>query len=615
MRIRGFEKFGRKFSLRLAILRKFLSIMQVKPVHIIVPLFLSFLSSVFDGISLVLLVPLAKGMVSNFDFIKTTPVLKNIIALFPEFFANPPSPNQTAFLFIAGLIFIAIVLKNVIIYLNSVLSVHWHVNFQSNVYKFIFNRFMIFGKLFFDRTSQGYLNMVLNYTETVLRTLTVCELSANRIFTLTIYTATMFMISWKLTLISVCIFPLLHYSLKFIIKKIYQIAQLRNKAWAELNRKVFNFLSCIPLVKAYSKESEAIASYAKITEQLKIIDSKAARTFRLIEPVQDLIINVFLLGMVAIVALLLARDKPAEISSFVVFFYAAKRSLPLFNVFNDLRANFAQAKPPLKELLNIVDDKNKFFIIEGKNNFEGLKKGIEFKHLNYSYTKGVAVLRDISFFIPKGKMTAIVGPSGAGKTTIISLIVRFYDCPPQSILFDGFDVRDFTLKSTRMHMALVSQEALLFNDTLRNNIVFGLDRCVTDEELCEVTRKTRIYDFIMRLPDGFNTEIGDRGIKLSGGERQRIALTRALLKGSEILILDEATSSLDTNTEKLIQEAIDEAVKGRTTIVIAHRFSTIKNADKIIVIDKGMLVESGSLDQLLAKKGIFYGYWEAQKFY
>ncbi|MEI6863153.1 MAG: ATPase, T2SS/T4P/T4SS family [Candidatus Omnitrophota bacterium] len=208
----------------------------------------------------------------------------------------------------------------------------------------------------------------------------------------------------------------------------------------------------------------------------------------------------------------------------------------------------------------------------------------------------------------------VVGPTGSGKTTLISLIMRFYDCPKGAILLDGEDVREFTVKSVRRHIALVSQETLLFNDSIRNNLSFGLDREVSDDELIVVAKKARIYDLIASLPDGIDTEVGDRGIKLSGGEKQRVAIARALLKGSSILILDEATSSLDSKTESLIQDAVDSAIQNKTAIIIAHRLSTIKNADKIVVVEGGRVVEEGGLVELLEKKGKFYGYWQAQKF-
>ena len=483
------------------------------------------------------------------------------------------------------------------------------------MYNFIFKRFLSFGKLFFDKTSQGYITLTLSYGSTLITLLNLFKIWVNNIFTLIVYFTIMFVISWKLTVITILIFPVLYYSLRKIINNIGHVAILQNESRMRLERNVFNILSCIPLIKAYSKEDSIYKDYTKINEDLRILDLRSVNFYSFIEPIQDMITTLALLIMVSVVALLLAKDKPAEISVFVVFFYAAKRSLPMFNVFNDIKVSLIKSKPPLKELFKVVDDKDKFFVSEGKQVFPGLQNEVRFNHLDFSYSKEIPVLKNISFSIEKGKMTAIVGPTGAGKTTLISLLMRFYDCPPESIFIDGTDIRDFTLKSLRAHMALVSQEVLLFNDSLKNNIIFGLERGISEQELVTITERARIYNFIKQLPGGFNTEIGDRGVRLSGGEKQRVAISRALLKKAEIMILDEATSSLDTKTEQLIQEAINEALKDRTAIVIAHRLSTIKNADKIVVIDNGCFIEEGTLTQLLEKKGLFYEYWEAQKFY
>jgi len=191
--------------------------------------------------------------------------------------------------------------------------------------------------------------------------------------------------------------------------------------------------------------------------------------------------------------------------------------------------------------------------------------------------------------------------------------MRYYDCPPGTIILDDKDIRDFSLPSLLDHIALVSQETFLFNESLRYNITYGLAE-VSEEQLQDTVERARLSEFVQSLPKGLDTLIGDRGVQLSGGEKQRVSIARALLKGAEILILDEATSSLDTKTEKLIQEAIDEAVRGRTTIVIAHRLSTIQHADHIVVIEQGRCLEQGALEELLAKKGTFYELWEEQKF-
>jgi len=608
--------YSQKSISRISILKKFLRIMGVKPHHILLPVFLSFIAASFDGIGLSLLIPLAKGMVSDFGFAKEIPILRDILAVTPQLLSEVSfAPNKSIFLLIVILIFIAVLLKNVISYISFTLSSYWTVWFKCNIHKFLFDRFLSFGKLFFDRTSHGYITMVLNYTDVVMNMLEIFERSVSNLFTLAVYFTVMAIISWKLTVVTLLIFPLLHYSLIKIIKKLQDTALLRNRSWIEMNKKIFNILSCIPLIKSYSKEEETKKAYAKIVEEIRRLDFHTLKIFKMIDPMKELIITIALLLMVSIVALLLAKDKPSEISIFVVFFYAARKSLPMFNIFNEIKAAFVRAKPPLREISKVLEDKDKFFVFEGKKIFNGLKEKIEFVHLNFSYMEEIQVLKDVSFSVEKCKKVAIVGPTGAGKTTLISLLMRFYDCQPGSIIIDGTDIRNFTSKSLRYTMAFVSQEVLLFNDTLKNNMIFGLDRQISENELIETSKKARIYDFIMKLPNGFNTEIGDRGVKLSGGEKQRIAIARAFLKGSEILMLDEATSSLDSKTEKLIQEALDEATKDRTAIVIAHRISTIKNVDKIVVLEEGKIIEEGSLDELIGKKDKFFSYWEAQKFY
>lgn len=313
-------------------------------------------------------------------------------------------------------------------------------------------------------------------------------------------------------------------------------------------------------------------------------------------------------------AVIVVKGRKTDIAPFLIYFYIIRRASYQFAPLNQFRASVASIRGYLSEIFKMLDDKDKFFVVGGQREFTGLKRSIEFRNLNFSYINGVEVLRDLNLFIEKDKTTAIVGPTGAGKSTLVSLILRFYDCPPSSVFIDGVDIREFTLESLMKRMAFVGQEALLFNDSIKNNIEYGLDK-VADEELEDVVKKARLYDFIMKLPQKYDTLIGDRGVKLSGGEKQRLSIARVLLKKAEILILDEATSSLDTTTEKLMQEAIEETVKGRTTIVIAHRLSTIKNADKIVVIENGRLMEQGSLNELLEKKGKFYQYWQEQKFY
>ncbi len=236
---------------------------------------------------------------------------------------------------------------------------------------------------------------------------------------------------------------------------------------------------------------------------------------------------------------------------------------------------------------------------------------IELKDVTYGYGSERDVLNGVSLSISKGKTFALVGPSGGGKTTICHLIPHFYDVEKGQILIDGVDIHDFTMTSLRRNIGIVQQDVYLFNASIRDNILYGrLD--ASDEEVIEAAKRANIHDYVMTLPDGYNTEIGERGVRLSGGQKQRLSIARVFLKNPPILILDEATSALDNTTEILIQQSLDELCRGRTTLVVAHRLSTIKNADEIAVIDGGRIVEQGTHDELMAKRGVYCGLYSLQ---
>lgn len=588
--------------------------MGVKSRYFLIAALLAFLVAFFDGITLALLAPLAKGIIMrDFTFLETAPVFKIVIAWFPH--ALSETPAKFLFVLLVGTIFTAAIMKNVLEYTSSLYISAKREEFSLRLKKFIFNRYLSFGKLFFDKTSQGHIGGTLGFVDRVAKLFDILNRAFKAAITLAVYLTIMLVISWKLTIFVVTIFPVLHYCLTWVVKKIKKVAELQTATTLRLSREIFNILSCITLVKAYNKEQETKRKFGEINEDLKRWNFSMAKKQNLIAPLQDIIMLVGILLLISATAYVFLKKQTGDVSGFLVVLYLARRSLPLFASFNSIRASFATIEAPMKRLSEVLNDDNKFFVPSGNKEFEGLKQNIEFRNVNFSYAKERPILNDINSVLKKGKMTAIVGPTGAGKTTIISLIMRFYDCTPSSIFLDGVDIRELSLKSLRRHMAFVSQDALHLNDTLKNNITFGIEKNVTEEKLVDATKKARLLDFITSLPRGFDTEVGDRGVRLSGGEKQRLSIARALLKEADILILDEATSSLDTKTEKTIQAAIEEAVKGRTTIVIAHRLSTIKNADKIIVIENGEIKEEGTLNGLLEKKGKFYEYWEEQKFY
>ncbi|MBN1688969.1 MAG: ABC transporter ATP-binding protein [Candidatus Omnitrophica bacterium] len=596
-------------------LRDFMRGLDAKPILLVIPAILSLLGAVFEGISIGLLVPMMKGMIErDYSFIREMPILGNLVNMMPEVIYE--RPNAYTFLLIIAVIFFASVTKNVLMYGSTVLLAYQIEKFCSNLRKLIFERYLSFGKMFFDRNNTGYLHTVLGgFTHELGYMIREAHALLSEVFLLFIYLALMLFLSWKLTIFSLIVFPILHYSLSWLVKNMRRTSSYFAQASQSLSEDIFNILSCIPLVKAYTKEEDEKKKFAKASDLIAEIQVSMTKKQFLIQPLHEIITLAALLILVGSMAFVIVKEQAAEISSLLVFFFVIRRAMGSFGVLNRMRLALARTSGPISKIMQMRDDKDKYFVIEGAVQFNGLEKEIQFKGMSFSYFKNTPILKDLSFSIEKGKMIAIVGPTGAGKTTIINLLMRFYDCPPGTILVDGADIREFTFQSLRQHISFISQDVLLFNDTLRANITYGLEGKCPEEKIYEAIAKAQLSEFVSRLPEKLDTMIGDRGVRLSGGEKQRVAIARALLKEAEILILDEATSALDSRTERLIQTAIDVAVKGRTSIVIAHRLSTVKHADKILVIENGSLAEEGMLNELIEKKGKFYQYWEEQKFF
>jgi ABC-type multidrug transport system fused ATPase/permease subunit len=591
-------------------LKKLMQAMEVRPTHFILPLALSLGVALFEGISVGILLPLAKGIFDmDFSFMHNAPLIRNIVARFHNY------PNSSVFIILVSIVFLAACMKNVLRYFGA-LSIAYQMRRCSSAMRcHVFNRYLSFGKLFFDRQNTGYLHGILTaYTTHIANELIHLQEALNLALMLIIYLVIMYFISWKLTFFVLMILPLLYLFFKWLIVKMTQTSYVFAKAFRKMNEAVFNVLSCIPLVKIYSTQRQEAEKFASMSKDVQAIEFSMDKKRRLVPAMQELIMLVTVLLLISVMSLMVAKGRTGEISNFLVFFYLLRRVSTNFNFLNNIKVSFANVRGPFTAVSQIFDDDKKYFVKEGKKTFEGLRQRIDCNHLNFSYVDGQRVLDDVTVSIERGKITAIVGTTGSGKTTLINLILRYYDCPPASILFDGVDIREFTHSSLRSHMALVSQDIMLFNDTLRNNILYGMEN-ISEKQLTEVVKKARLHEFAVSLPQGFDTFIGDRGVRLSGGEKQRVAIARAMLKNAEMLILDEATSSLDATTERLVQEALEVVMKNRTVIVIAHRLFTIRNADKIAVLENGRVDEVGTFDGLLAKKGRFYRYWEEQKFY
>ncbi|OGJ67943.1 hypothetical protein A3G69_04415 [Candidatus Peribacteria bacterium RIFCSPLOWO2_12_FULL_53_10] len=584
---------------------------HIRPIHIIIPIVFAVLAACFEGVGMGLLIPILNGFLNkSFSFVMDIPVLGRLMSLLPPFILT--NDRLLFGVLIGG--FILIYILKCILRLLSVLSMsYFSERTIHHLRKTLFSRYLSFGKQFFDTTNIGHHGLVLlEFSRKALQPLIGIDKFVNALFALSAYFIVMLLISWQLTLIAFPLFFILHTLVKTVVVRLRNLSHATSQRGSELNKKSIEILSTISLVKANRTERLEQRHYTEISDQKTRLDFRGSTLLSIIQPMQEIMMVTVVAAIFAGALLFFGRNEIASASALIVYFYIVVNATSKFGMVSGYRGVLAHTVGPLDAVLAIFDDEGKYFVQGGSEEFPGMTREIVCKDLSFSYTDR-EVLRRVSFTIRKGKMTAIVGPSGAGKSTLIHLLMRYYECPPQSIFIDGKDIQSFTLDSYLAHVAIVSQETLLLHDSLRNNILYGLED-VTEEALQSVIHRARLADFVEQLPQGLDTLVGDRGVKLSGGEKQRVSIARALLKGADILILDEATSSLDSGTEKLIQEAIDEAITGRTAIVIAHRLSTIKHADTIVVLKDGSKVEEGTLQELLDKKDVFFRLWEEQRF-
>ena len=418
------------------------------------------------------------------------------------------------------------------------------------------------------------------------------------------YFATLLVTSWELTVFTILVLPSMGWIMGRVGRKLKRQSLDAQNKWSETMSQLEETLGGMRIIKAFIAEDKMIDRFEKCSNEFRTATNRVATRQALAHPMSEFLGTILIVIVLWFGGSLILGDNSSIDASTFIFYMVI-----LYSVINPLKDlskasyNIPKGLASMERVDKILKTQNNIVEKPNAEKIQEVKEEINFEHISFSYGDH-EVLHDVSLKIRKGETIALVGQSGSGKSTLVDLVPRFHDVQKGAITIDGKDIKDVEVKSLRSLIGNVNQEAILFNDSFFNNIAFGVENA-TMEQVIEAAKIANAHDFIMESEEGYNTNIGDRGCRLSGGQRQRISIARAILKNPAVLILDEATSALDTESERLVQEALERLMKTRTTIAIAHRLSTIKNADCIYVLYEGKIVESGKHDELLQKNGYY----------
>ncbi|MEC3879927.1 ABC transporter ATP-binding protein [Parapedobacter sp. 10938] len=509
----------------------------------------------------------------------------------------------------------SVFLSNLFRYLSQRIIENLRIHTLLNLRKTVFSNVMDLHVGYFNNQRKGdIIAKIASDVQVVQFSVTATlQVVFKEPLTLAFYIVTLFLISAKLTLFAVLVIPLSAFIISRIVKRLKAQATQAQQVYGNMISYLDEALSGIKIIKAFNATQFIKDRFHNENIRFSKISRRMVRRQQLGSPVSEL------LGVTMVAIVLLyggnlvlsgSGELPAEafITYIAIFSQVMRPAKALTDAFSNINSGIAAGE----RVLELIDEKNALPESPNAQPITAFNSGVRLANVSFSYGER-EVLKNVNLEIPKGQTVALVGPSGGGKSTLMDLIPRFMDVASGKVLVDGVNIKDLVTNDLRSIIGLVNQDSFLFNDTIFNNIAFSSDN-VTKEDVMAAAKIANAHQFILETENGYETAIGDRGVRLSGGQRQRICIARAVLKNPPILLLDEATSALDTESEKLVQEALAKLMENRTTLVIAHRLSTIQNADKIVVLEAGSIVEEGNHQQLLANGGLYKRLIEMQQF-
>jgi subfamily B ATP-binding cassette protein MsbA len=585
----------------------------------IIPFFLtSILASTFGILNFTLLIPLLNVLFKQVGDAGTHAIsqlpdpslsIDYFVGVFNYHFDSIVAEHGKlgALKFVCAIIIVSVFLSNIFRYWSLRILEKFKVNLVSRLRQSVFDNAVSLHLGFFSNERKGNIisRVMTDVQEVENSVANTFSAAFKEFFTLVIYLVALFKVSVNLTLFAFLIIPITGTFIAFIVKQMRKDARDGQNRLSGLISLMDEAFGGMRVIKGFNAEEFIKGKFRTENEAYKRAIRSMANKREMSSPFSEFM-GVSVVAIILLYGGSMVLTNSSELSASEFIFYIAtfsqvmRPAKEISNAFGNTQRGIASGE----RVLELVDTPNAIADRTGASVLGGFTDKIEMRNVSFEYEKGIQVLRGIDLTIQKGKTVALVGSSGGGKSTIADLVPRFYDPVGGQIVIDGHDLRDVTIASLRDQMGIVTQESILFNDTIFNNIAFGAK--ATEDEVIRAARIANAHDFIVDQPEGYQTVIGDRGTKLSGGQRQRISIARAILKNPPILILDEATSALDTESEKLVQEAVTHLMENRTVLVIAHRLSTIQHADEIVVVHQGQIIERGTHDELLAVEDGFY---------